>query len=1028
MKNCAVRIHTRSGFVSGLKSCLFPFLLLCSVGLHADPLPDNSRILILGSEAEVHAGALQTLIERESPPSGITVEFFETNDLLAAYYGGTFLDNDLTQTLDLAYDMIVIHPSEIGIRIWPEAHMEAVARIQSYLKRRSIGSQLLTLFPAVDKEIPYNYYYSALLPLGDDFENVKERSYRIGDALGLEVIPAGYTWREVRQDAGLTAGESGIAAPNAHALNVHAVSTFITLFDAPPSTGGQTGLEGVSGAEYAAIVGHALQEWTDANDPTAVHYTGDYQYGAHTPFEVPFDVTRRRRINGRSTETQTLLSMDRIYKYQGINVRPHDVKTDRYGAWSGDFDFSIERNGIFASYDAITFGVTYIENYILPDDPGGDVRLISMHYKGGPAGALSMDPSSEYAYIGFHPNVRAVPNVMAVGRMNHDLTTRFGTRHEDGHMYETATLFQAAQIYTIMSGGANPLEGMVEGMDIYTGPERYVLAQGYKIIKELGGLARVDIPPVATAEPRYFLDKNESFELELRGADFDDLPIITEIVTAPEHGTLSPAGDGVHFTYTPDTDYTGYDYVTYRVTNGTEASHPLTLFLSVGRYEMPALGPNIVFMEDFDDADIVNWETGNTSYSFVSGGMAYDGVTPFPFDGVASLKMDGPNSLTKAIDTTGFENLSLSLRMGTSSGSRTIFLSSYPEMYVEFFDGETWTELTEFTNTLAHVHILEDVQVPLPSEAAMNPEFELRIRFPRGGFQYYVDSIILSGDIVPLAPEVGDLSFLSHMDAPVSFELTGTDPNVSDVLEYHISTPANGQISGSGSVFTFTPDPGFEGTEILTYTAFDGQLSSEPANLTFEFRDNTPSEVDVGANQTLVLDGEAAWTPVQIMPTAWYDAADATTVVESDGRVIEWRDKSGHGQHATQTNVFQQPTYLAADPHSDDRPSISVESSNNQTGLRTPTIRAKNAYAVTRYSTWGDNSFDNGATLLGGPEGGYGVSGSIYRSFLSSSFNDQATYKNGATGSSNTVLPLLLDILTFQSSTARIQSFALVFS
>jgi hypothetical protein len=55
----------------------------------------------------------------------------------------------------------------------------------------------------------------------------------------------------------------------------------------------------------------------------------------------------------------------------------------------------------------------------------------------------------------------------------------------------------------------------------------------------------------------------------------------------------------------------------------------------------------------------------------------------------------------------------------------------------------------------------------------------------------------------------------------------------------------------------------------------------------------------------------ADWTPAYLDKsslTAWYDAADASTITESGGVVSQWRDKSGHGRHLNQGTADYQPT------------------------------------------------------------------------------------------------------------------------
>ncbi len=45
-----------------------------------------------------------------------------------------------------------------------------------------------------------------------------------------------------------------------------------------------------------------------------------------------------------------------------------------------------------------------------------------------------------------------------------------------------------------------------------------------------------------------------------------------------------------------------------------------------------------------------------------------------------------------------------------------------------------------------------------------------------------------------------------------------------------------------------------------------------------------------------------------LSPVLWLDAADASTIEENGGKVSQWDDKSGNNNHATQSNVANQPT------------------------------------------------------------------------------------------------------------------------
>jgi len=59
----------------------------------------------------------------------------------------------------------------------------------------------------------------------------------------------------------------------------------------------------------------------------------------------------------------------------------------------------------------------------------------------------------------------------------------------------------------------------------------------------------------------------------------------------------------------------------------------------------------------------------------------------------------------------------------------------------------------------------------------------------------------------------------------------------------------------------------------------------------------------------------AAWTPENADLIMWFDASDASTIREDTvaGRVSQWDDKSGNGNHATAPTTGEEPVYSSAD-------------------------------------------------------------------------------------------------------------------
>lgn len=72
------------------------------------------------------------------------------------------------------------------------------------------------------------------------------------------------------------------------------------------------------------------------------------------------------------------------------------------------------------------------------------------------------------------------------------------------------------------------------------------------------------------------------------------------------------------------------------------------------------------------------------------------------------------------------------------------------------------------------------------------------------------------------------------------------------------------------------------------------------------------------------------WTPAVLLPIAWWNAADLSTISHSGGIISQWRDSSGNGRHASGgTATLQTQNGLSACYFSGTGP-MSVSSAGNQ--------------------------------------------------------------------------------------------------
>lgn len=58
---------------------------------------------------------------------------------------------------------------------------------------------------------------------------------------------------------------------------------------------------------------------------------------------------------------------------------------------------------------------------------------------------------------------------------------------------------------------------------------------------------------------------------------------------------------------------------------------------------------------------------------------------------------------------------------------------------------------------------------------------------------------------------------------------------------------------------------------------------------------------------TLGVVASGFWSPLDLSPALWLDAADATTITEVAGAVSQWNDKSGNSNNFTQATGVSQP-------------------------------------------------------------------------------------------------------------------------
>jgi hypothetical protein len=343
--------------------------------------------------------------------------------------------------------------------------------------------------------------------------------------------------------------------------------------------------------------------------------------------------------------------------------------------------------------------------------------------------------------------------------------------------------------------------------------------------------------------------------------------LLATLFSGPSHGTLQLNLDG-SFTYTPNTNYYGTDSFQYEVFDGTSYSSPATVTLTVTQ-DLPTASPG----------DYSVLPTGTTSYS------ADDGV-------LSSLPNNTPNWLTATlISSTSYGNLTLNSDGSFSYTPGSNFKGSDSFTY-EAYNGLGYSSTATVTLASGPVDSAQTYSVNHDTPLIVDATVGLKLG------AYDADGDTLTANLVG-GPSHGTVTVNSdgsftytpntHFVGTDSFTFTVSDGsqnaatatatiNVTDdvplagdgdygtqenqalfvgsgngvlanaadddgdsLTAQLVSGPSDGTLLfHSDGSFTYTPNPGFIGTDTFQYAATDGISTSAAAPVTIYVGESIP--------------------------------------------------------------------------------------------------------------------------------------------------------------------------------------------
>ena len=367
-------------------------------------------------------------------------------------------------------------------------------------------------------------------------------------------------------------------------------------------------------------------------------------------------------------------------------------------------------------------------------------------------------------------------------------------------------------------------------------------------------------PPQANGET-VSTNEDTPLNITLTGSDPDGDPLTYQVVASPSNGLLS--GSAPNLTYTPNLNYNGPDSFSFKANDGQADSNIAIVTITVNPVNDPPVAnaqtvttaedtpESITLTANDADGDSLTYAVViNPTHGTLSGTAPNLTYTP-------NLKYNGPDSFTfKANDGLVDSNVATVLITVTAVNNAPVADSQ----------GVTTAEDTPTTITLTASDSDNDplsysvVAGPangILSGTAPNLTYTPNLNYNGpdsftfkandGQTDSNVATVTITVTSVNDPPVASGQAVSTPENTPKAIALTASDVD-GDSLTYNVlSGPANGALSGTAPNLTYTPNPGFSGSDGFTFKANDGQADSNIATVSITV---TPVTTFVDATAT----------------------------------------------------------------------------------------------------------------------------------------------------------------------------------
>jgi hypothetical protein len=382
--------------------------------------------------------------------------------------------------------------------------------------------------------------------------------------------------------------------------------------------------------------------------------------------------------------------------------------------------------------------------------------------------------------------------------------------------------------------------------------------------------------PVADAQ-EVTTDEDTDLPITLSGSDADDDALTFEVHSQPLYGTL--AGDAPNLIYTPNENFDKSDSFEFVVNDGELDSEPALVAITVtpvndapiAHAQTVSLNEDeskaiVLSATEVDDEDELTYEIISEPNSGILDGSPpnmtytpaanYYGPDSFEFkvsDGIAdpssaliTIVVNPVNDTPVAADdtaATGEDNPVVInvLANDEDVDGDALSVSDYTQPVYGTVDdhGDGTFTYTPFLNYYG------------------NDSFSYTLSDGAGGTDAAVVNIIINP--INDAPVAKGQSPELDEDETISIVLSVSDAE-NDDLTYEITGPSQGTLSGTAPNLTYTPGADYYGMDEFTFTASDGQLTSNTATVTLIIF--AVNDAPVAEGKTVELDEDQTYNIV----------------------------------------------------------------------------------------------------------------------------------------------------------------------